>query len=66
MEKIYLIQCALVTSENSDNPRWLDCYCVHTEDDARESCKKAQSHCNENNIYCSFKFVYRYKVLIVF
>ena len=66
MSKIYLIQCALVTKENFNNPCWLDCYCVHTEDEARCCCNKEQSHSNMDYIDCSFKFIYRYKALIVF
>lgn len=65
MEKFYLIQSALVTRENFEHPRWENLYLVSSFDEARKACCLAQTRSNQDLVDCSFKFVYRFKIIDV-
>lgn len=65
MEEIYLIKSALVFKDNSEKPRWKNCYCVRSESEAKRAIILAQNRSNEEYLGYSFKFIYCYECILV-
>lgn len=66
MKQIFLVQQSFIEKDSFSNPVWSNLYCVSSESEAINDCKRMQEESDTRYSHSSFHFVYNYQKLDLF